>query len=53
MKSQFVILRKSNLFEGQGGGSRDMHGLMDFTGMPEQLAKYVGNYPVHVRGEEV
>lgn len=29
-------------------GSRDLHGLMDFSGMPKGLVKYVANYPIHL-----
>jgi len=29
-------------------GSRDLHGILDFTDIPEELKKYINNYPVHV-----
>ena len=30
------------------GGSRDLYGLLDFSGRPKKLRKYVANYPVHL-----
>ncbi len=29
-------------------GSRDLHGLFDFSGLPAKLIKYVSNYPIHL-----
>ena len=26
----------------------DLHGILDFTDIPEKLRKYVNNYPIHV-----
>ncbi len=29
-------------------GSKDMHGLLDFSDLPEELVQYVTNYPIHI-----
>lgn len=29
-------------------GSKDMHGLLDFSDLPEELVQYVANYPIHI-----
>lgn len=29
-------------------GSTDLHGLLDFSGVPEEMKQYVNNYPIHI-----
>ena len=29
-------------------GSRDLHGILDFTDIPSELKKYINNYPIHL-----
>ena len=35
-------------YGGEWDGSKDLHGILDFTDIPEKLRKYVNNYPIHV-----
>ncbi len=32
----------------QWDGSKDLHGLLDFTDIPPKLKEYINNYPIHI-----